>query len=59
MTRHLSQMALLEVKNVIIEITNEMNVLRSGLDPAEERNSEMVEISKEVIQNTTHRGKKR
>lgn len=36
-----------------------MNVLRSRLDLAEERISEMEEISEEVIQNTAHRGKKR
>lgn len=35
-----------------------MNVLSSRLDLAEERISEMEEISEEVIQNTAHREKK-
>lgn len=56
---YLDQIVLLEMKNLIIEITKSKNVLSSKLDPGKERISELEERAEEIFQNRAHREKEK
>lgn len=56
---YLDQIVFLEVKNVIIEIADIMNMLSSKLESAKERISEPEESAEEIIQNPEHKEKEK
>lgn len=56
---YLDQIVLLEMKNIIIEITKSKNVLSSKLDPGKERISELEERAEEIFQNRARREKEK